>query len=114
MRNGYTREMSEDRCRELLVDPRGETVAAARPAGGDAYAIVEALTHGIESTRVRDGGDLRTVLGAMADQHYMLTTTPWRRCLDRVNNVLGSPIWVFLAFVAAAVGAVASILALIR
>ena len=114
MRDGYKRELNTDYDCQFLIDPKGEPVAVARLRGSNPYATITSTIYSSESLDVKDRDELRRLFATIADKHYMSTTTPWQRFRHRTSKVLGDPIWGFFAFVAAAVGAGASLLGLIN
>ena len=108
MRIGYTRDLRGEFDLEYLIDPRGEPVAWVDLSTRDreVFGTVRTLVEGIESRDVKNRAELRSVMAAMAEEHYRLTATRWQQVHDALKNFFGDPVWPWLAFVVATAAAV--------
>ena len=100
MKAGYKLEQRGELDIDTLIAPNAERVAwVVRGPGGEAN--IRPYIAGIEGRHVRNGTEQRKALGDIAEEHYRLTTTQRQRFHDRRRELLGDPIWGWLAFVVA-------------
>ena len=101
MRKGYRRETIGTWGTERLIAPNGEIVALVGIGVRGIFADARSFIEGIESRQARTAPELSSALDAMAEEHYKVMTTLWQRFHDRRKELLGDPIWGWLAFVVA-------------